>query len=247
MIVDEIRRKALKIIDEDFEVLDFSLALPYTYVLIKGEKGKSLGVAMTLREEIKDYRGKFDDISVESFIKGVNSLNVVERTIGLATVNAISQYYLNPNKITESDVVEILSKDLKRVAVVGNMIPVVKALKNRGYEVYVFERNPSLHDENTLSDSFEYRLLPEMDAVLISGTALINDTIDLILERSKKARLKVLVGATAQVLPEFFKNVLTHIASIRILDVEKVLLSLKLGSAAKLFDSRFSRKYVVRV
>jgi len=81
--------------------------------------------------------------------------------------------------------------------------------------------------EETLSDTFEYHLLPKMDAVLISGTSLVNDTIDFILERSKNVRLKILVGPTAQALPEFFKGYVTHVASIKVVDIEKGSIKLK--------------------
>ena len=244
MIVDNIKKKALKIIDEEFRVLDFSFAFPYSYVLIEGVRGKSLGVAMTLLEEIRVCDSEFEEVSVEGFIEKADSLNIVERTLGIATINALSQYYLDLKTANVEDAINIVFREsVKRVAIVGKVTPIANALKSKGYEVYVFERNPNLKNEETLSDSFEYRLLPKMDAVLISGTSLINDTLDFVLERSKKAKLKVLIGATAQALPEFFKGYVTHVASTKFVDVDSVLLSLKLGSASKLFDPRYSKKY----
>jgi uncharacterized protein (DUF4213/DUF364 family) len=246
MIIDELKRKALKLVEEEFRVLDFSFALPYSFVLIEGSRGKSLGVAMTLLEEIQICDSEFDDISVEAFIEKADSLNVVERTLGLATINAVSQYYFDLSTANVEDAINVVFREsVKRIAIVGNITPIANALRSRGYEVYVFERNPKLAREETLSDAFEYRLLPKMDAVLISGTSLINDTLDFVLERSKKAKLKVLIGATAQALPEFFKGYVTHVASTKFTDIDKVLLSLKLGSASKLFDARCSKKYTV--
>ncbi len=244
MIVDEIKKKALKMIDEEFRVRDFSFALPYSYVLIEGERGKSLGVAMTLLEEIRACDSEFDEISVEGFIEKADSLNIVERTLGIATINALSQYNLDLRTANLEDVVNVVFREsVRRVAIVGRITPIANVLKSKGYEVYVFERNPNLANGETLSDSFEYRLLPKMDAVLISGTSLINDTLDFVLERSKKAKLKVLIGATAQALPDFFKGYLTHVASVKFVDVDGVLLSLKLGSPSKLFDPKYSKKY----
>ncbi|WP_236610554.1 Rossmann-like domain-containing protein [Methanocaldococcus villosus] len=246
MLVKELKKKVLKRIDEDFEIVDFSFALPYTYVLIKGKKGNSIGLAMTLIEDIQFCESEFDEIDVRTFIEKVDSVNIIERTIGLATINAVSQYYLNLEGAKFDDATGII-KDVKKVAIIGNMKPIVNKLKNRGYEVYVFERNPRLKSIDTLSDCFEYNLLPNMDAVLISGTSLINDSIDMILERSKKAKIKVLVGATAQALPEFFKGYLTHIASVKIINIKKVLLNLKLGSSSKLFSNEYSRKYYYNI
>lgn len=248
MIIDELKEKALSIVDEDLRILDFSFALPYTYVLIGGKKGKALGVAMTLPEEIQVYKSSFEEISVESFIEKSNSLNIIERTLGIAAINAVSQYCIDLSGASEEDGSEIVFKTegIRRVALIGNMPPLVKSMKERGYEVYVFERNPKIMDKETLSDALEYRLLPKMDALLISGSALINDTLDLILERSKKAKLRILVGPSAQALPEFFKETgITHIASMKVINIDKALLKLKLGSFRGFGEE--SKKYLIRV
>ena len=69
MLLKDIKRKALKMIHEVFRVLDFSFGLPYTYAVIEGERGKALGVMMTLPEEIQLFRNSIEEISVEAFIK----------------------------------------------------------------------------------------------------------------------------------------------------------------------------------
>ncbi|NJE08666.1 hypothetical protein E3E31_09065 [Thermococcus sp. M39] len=246
MILRKLKKEALQIIDEDFEITDFSFALPYTYVAIEGRKGKALGVAMTLPEEIQVYSSEIEDISVENFIEKADSLNVIERTLALAAINAISQYYIDLSESENKDATELLDESIKKVAVIGNIPPIVRALKEKGFNLYVFERNPKLWDRETLSDSLEYWLLSEMDAVIVSGTALLNATLDMILERSKKAKLIVLTGPTAQVLPEFLKGSgVTHLASMKVLNIENALLKLKLGSFRG-FEKE-TKKYIIEV
>ncbi len=155
MIVKELKKKTLKIMDEEFEILDFSFALPYTYVLIEGERGKSLGVAMTLQEEILTNKSEFEDIDIEVFIKKVDSLNIIERTLGLAALNAVSQYYLDLSKVSREEVVEIISvENIRKIGVVGNIVPIVNILKNEGYDLYIFERNPKTYDRRNLKRHF---------------------------------------------------------------------------------------------
>ncbi|MBO8173812.1 MAG: hypothetical protein H0Z18_00985 [Thermococcus sp.] len=246
MILRKLKKKALRIIDEDFKIIDFSFALPYTYVVIEGKKGKSLGVAMTLPEEIQMYSSEIENISVEDFIEKADSLNVIERTLALATINAVSQYYIDLSEAENKDATELLDGSIKKVAVIGNMPPIVRALKDKWFRLYVFERNPKLWDRDTLSDSLEYWLLPEMDAVIVSGTALVNATLDMILERSKKAKLIVLTGPTAQILPEFLEGSgVTHLASMKVLNIENALFKLKLGSFRG-FEKE-TRKYIIEV
>jgi len=246
MLLERIKRKALDLIDEDFRLIDFSFALPYTYVLIEGEKGKSLGVAMTLPEEVGRYRTSIEKPSLENFIEKLDSLNIIERTLGMAALNALSQYRIDLSEAKEGDVVEILDPSIGRVAVIGNMPPVVEGLKGRGFEVMVFERNPKLWDRETLSDALEYWLLPRADAVIASGSAILNGSLDMLLERSKRAKIFVLTGPTAQLLPEFLRGEgVTHLASMMVVDIESALVKLKLGSFRG-FEAG-SRKYIMEV
>ncbi len=124
-----------------------------------------------------------------------------------------------------------LVEGFSEVAVIGNMPPVVRALREKGVKTLVFERNPKLWDRETLSDALEYILLPEVEAVIVSGSALVNGTLEMILDRAKKAELIVLTGPTAQIHPELVKGTrITHLAAMKVVDLERALLGLKLGS-----------------
>ena len=246
MLLSEIKDKVLPLA-EGLEVVDFGFSLPYSWVLVEGSSGRSLGVAMTLPEEIQRYTNSINEVSLEEFIKRLDSLNVIERTLALAAVNAVSQYYLEPSpKGINKDVLELLPENPGKIALIGNMPPIARELRRRGFEVYVFERNPKLWDRDTYSDALEYHLLPEMDVVIASGSCIVNGTLDMLLERSKKAELFVLTGPTAQLLPEFFKDTaVTHIASMKVVNLSKALLGLKLGSFRGFEEGNV--KYVMEV
>ena len=245
MLLTGIKKKALKLAD-GLELVDFGFALPYTWVLLKGPKGRALGVAMTLPEEVQRYRNSVSEPSLREFIERADSLNVIERTLGLAAINAVSQYHIDLSNAEWVDVLELLPENAGKVALIGNMPPLAKALRGRNLEVFVFERNSRLWDKDTYSDALEYHLLPEMDAVVASASCLVNGTIDMLLDRAKKAKLFVLTGPTGQLLPEFLRGTgVTHLASMKVIDVERAILGLKLGSF-KGFEEG-NRKYVVRV
>ncbi len=245
MLLTGIKKKALKLA-EGLELIDFGFGLPYTWVLAEGPEGKALGVAMTLPEEVQRYRNSVSEPSLKAFIERADSLNVVERTLGLAAINAVSQYHIDLSNAEWVDVLELLPENAGKVALIGNMPPLVKALREKDLEVFVFERNAKLWDKDTYSDALEYHLLPEMDAVVASASCLVNGTIDMLLDRAKKAELFVLTGPTGQLLPEFLWGTgVTHLASMKVIDVERAILGLKLGSF-KGFEEG-NRKYVVRV
>ncbi|RLF82079.1 hypothetical protein DRN44_04710, partial [Thermococci archaeon] len=65
MILKQLKEKAMKKIKEDFRILDFSFALPYTYVVLEGPEGKAIGLAMTLPEEIGEYKTSFKSPSLK--------------------------------------------------------------------------------------------------------------------------------------------------------------------------------------
>ena len=245
MLLSRIKKKALRLAD-NLELVDFGFALPYTWVLTQGPEGRGLGVAMTLPEEVQRYRNSIGEPSLQAFIEKADSLNVIERTLGLATINAVSQYHIDLSNAEWVDVLELLPEDTSKVALIGNMPPLTKALRDRGFNVFVFERNAKLWDKDTYSDALEYHLLPEMDAVIASASCLVNGTIDLLLDRAKRARLFVLTGPTGQLLPEFLKGMrVTHLASMKVVEVERALLGLKLGSFRGFEEG--NRKYVVAV
>ncbi|ASJ07686.1 Rossmann-like domain-containing protein [Thermococcus pacificus] len=245
MLLSRIKKEALKLA-EGLELVDFGFALPYTWVLAEGPEGKALGVAMTLPEEVQRYRNSISEPSLKAFIERADSLNAIERTLGLAAINAVSQYHIDLSNAEWVDVLELLSEDAGRVALIGNMPPLAKKLRERDFEVFVFERNAKLWDRDTYSDALEYHLLPEMDAVIASASCLVNGTIDMLLERAKRARLFVLTGPTGQLLPEFLKGTgVTHLAAMKVVDIEKALLGLKLGSFRGFEEG--NRKYVVEV
>ncbi|ACS33049.1 Rossmann-like domain-containing protein [Thermococcus gammatolerans] len=245
MLLKVIKRRALTL-SSGLELVDFGFALPYTWVLVEGGEGRALGVAMTLPEEIQRYTNSIGEPSVEEFIERVDSLNVIERTLGLAAINAVSQYHMDLSGAEWVDVLDLIPENAGKVALIGNMPPLVRELREKGYELYVFERNPKLWDRETLSDVLEYHLLPEMDAVIASASCLVNGTIDMLLERAKRAKIFVLTGPTGQLLPEFLRGTgVTHLASMKVVDIKKAILGLKLGSF-KGFE-KGNRKYVVEV
>ncbi|WP_457741299.1 Rossmann-like domain-containing protein [Thermococcus sp.] len=245
MLLRRIKREALKLVD-GIKLVDFGFALPYTWVLVEGERKRALGVAMTLPEEVQRYTNSIGEPSVEKFIEHVDSLNVIERTLGLAAINAVSQYYVDLSNADNVDVLELLPQDAGKVALIGNMPPLAKELRERGYELYIFERNPKLWDRETLSDVLEYHLLPEMNVVIASASCLVNGTVDMLIDRARNVKLFVLTGPTGQLLPDFLSGTrVTHLASMKVVDIEKALFGLKLGSFRG-FDEG-NMKYVVEV
>jgi len=242
----KIIKDRVKKMSKDFSIEDFSFGLPYSYVIVKKDNKYSMGVAMTIADEVQRYENSFQEMTVATFINAIESKNIIERTLGLAAINAISQYYINVSDGIQIDINEMMDSFNGKIGVIGNMPPIVKTLKENNKNVYVFERSTKLWYENVLSDALEYSMLPEMDIVLSTASVLVNNTIDLIVERSKNARSIILIGATGQILPEFLSGTgITHIASMKAKDIEQAKSALKKGDYGEFVKA--NQKYIFKI
>ena len=240
MILDDMIKKTMKTIENmEFILLDIGVSYPYTYSIIKGEKGIALGLCMTLANEISSYEYRVSinlekgKLGIKDIVKEAVDHHLIKRFLGVSMINAISQYILKVSRDDyDMDVTDIILRKYPEskkynVAVVGYIKPVVNKLREEGYRVYVFERDPVLR-RDALPDFFEYRYLPNMDIVIVTGAALINDTIDLIIERSGNAREIILAGPTAQVHPNFIGgHGISYLSSINTFFKEEDLKTVK--------------------
>jgi hypothetical protein len=156
------------------------------------------------------------------------SWNIRSRVVGVATLNALSQLclttYANRISTRKGDIVDHLTVKGDIVAVVGNMGPTVKKLRARAKKVYVLERNSDLRDADTLPDTAVEEVIPESNVVLITGTSIVNGTVDRLLELSRNAKEVALVGATAGLLPTIlFKHGATAVGTVKVTNSDRVM------------------------
>jgi len=237
MILDEVVKRAIKI-DIKLKVQEIFVGYPYTFVIATDLNGNTvMGTALTPILEISEHEvwnpPKVLDLDFKDIFRLATSMHMIERTIGLASINAASQYLLKSeiNKLDiRRDIIEILvNEGVSNVAVVGKMSPIIKKLHEKDFNVIAFERDPKRRTNNVFSDCLEPRFLPEAEAVVITGAALLNDTLDIVLSYAKNSKVNVLIGPTAQQHPHLLENSgLDYVVSCLILDVHKTAALLKI-------------------
>jgi hypothetical protein len=249
MILDELRETIEKKLREDFEISGACISLWYTGVML--DNGY-VGLCYTPTEDIHrahlEGKRNFHGLSVLEALQLVGSFNMIERAVGIATLNAISQYLMDQEEYEREMGVDVfeaieIGKD-EEVAVIGYMKPLVEKLRTRTRHVQVFERNARLR-EDAMPDTFVDLLLPKADTVVISGSSLVNGTIDRILDLSKNAKFVAMVGPTASALPEpFFGRNVRLMAGIH----ARGSAVLNAVAEAKPFTEfkRLVKKYVIR-
>ncbi len=241
MIMDNAAKNALQVAqDEELKLNDYCVCFPYTYVIVEGPKGKSMGVALTLFEEFGDIEFRqpppIDEWTLEHMIEASKSHHIVAKTLGVAAINAVSQYVIAKEEISETNAVDVVLKHLEPgsiVAIIGFIKPAANKLTEAGYRTIIFERKGSIRRDDALPDFLEPRFLKQADAAIITGAAYLNETLDVVLSYLRNdAYPVVLAGPTAQVHKDFLgTKKVTHVSSIKIFNPEEAAKWLRRGSS----------------
>jgi len=239
MFVDKIARWILERINElDYElkIIDYCIGIRYSYVIVEGAKGQSMGLAFTPLEDVV-YQPMARAPNINSLLELVSSTSILNKVLGVALMNALSNYLLWCLNNTfgviflyNVNLIEKLKEFAKEpIIVIGNMKPLVKALRSENLKVIaVSERNPC-YRQGALPDTLIARVIKHANTLIVTGVTLVNDTIDYILNLAKGKRV-ILVGPTAGAHPRaFIDNGIKVVASLSSKDIEKVKEIIKLG------------------
>lgn len=260
MILDAVAR-ALRSIEARPRIVDAFVG--YSYAAARASDGveRCVGLAAVPRSDIscRDERWSFPRTGggPGSVAAAIRSTNVLERTVALAAANAISQCMMRMERPRGMGYVEdvngwlverLRAAGASRVALVGNMPPVASRLREE-FDLMVFERDPSLRFGEVLPDFLEPRLLPRADAVVASGSSLLNESLDLVLRSARRSKLNVVVGPTAQLHPGFLRGTrVDFLGSTEVVNARDFLRMLRRGVVrGALYDARYARQYYVEV
>ncbi len=179
--------------------------------------------------------GKLRGRKAIEFLEEMFSGNPLKRTMGIAVMNALStmcwtkrppEAYEVRMGIDALDVIKI--PEDAYVVVVGAIIPALHALKKRGKPFGILESDPLTLKE----DEMKYYMplesvcekIPEADLLIITGTTLINDTLEGLLAMRKPGARAIVVGPTVSMLPDaFFRRDVTMLGGVTVTDADRVL------------------------
>lgn len=135
--------------------------------------------------------------------------DLLERTVGLAVLNALSQHFIkiHPQHYridATSDLFETMKLDpSSRVGLVGYFRPLLARLQEKAGEVIVLEKSREL-----LQGSYPFTMtddptaLQQCDKVLITATTLTNDSLPGLMAECANANFVGIMGPTAGCLPD---------------------------------------------
>ena len=128
-------------------------------------------------------------------------------SLGLAAVNAITRHAYRRAGFTPGDapdsmgILDIAAAD--HVGMVGYFPSLVKRLRNNGTRLTVIEKKPQFHKrQSNFLVSADLQELEGCNKIMITASTLLNNSIDEVLEYSRGAQKRVMIGPTAGFFPD---------------------------------------------
>lgn len=179
--------------------------------------------------------GKLNGRKVTQFLDEMSSGNPLKKTMGIAVLNALSSTYWEthpPESYRIRTGVDALDgvafPDSAFVVVVGALVPTIRSLKQRAKPFAILELDPLTLKADELEHFVPFKeaheVVPKADILVVTGTTLINDTLEDLLKMRKPGAEIVVVGPTASMLPDaFFRRGVTRIGGVTVTDADRVL------------------------
>jgi len=187
---------------------------------------RSCGLASSISGEAHDHGhqsvrgvGELHERTALELAQLARSERVLEASIGVAAINSLLE-------VPEERCVELNAEDWltergrgKRVAVVGSF-PFVSRLREKVGQLWVLERQPG---EGELMAEEASRILPQADVAAITGTALINHTLDELLDLCRPETSVMVLGPSTPLSPVLFDHGVDVISGTVVVDTDLVL------------------------
>jgi len=182
----------------------------------------------------------------------------IRKTVAIAVLNALSaacwakrppQDYAIYRGFDAIDGIDVADDD--HVVVVGALEPYLRWLKARGKPFVVLEMDTAALKADELpfyrhADDWS-EVIPEADVLIITGTTLINDTVQHLLERAKSGATIIIVGPTSSLLPTpFFARGVHTIGGVLVHDPDTLLNLIAEGGSGYHFFRDAVDKVVLR-
>lgn len=194
---------------------------------------RSCGLASTLGAGDHEHgatfvaeAGRLEALSARQLSGLAHSDSTLEAGIGLAAINSLLE--VDETRCVELNAGRFLVEQApgKKVALIGHF-PFVPDLRRAAGRLWVIALHPQ---EGDLGPEEGMALLPEADLVAISGSALINHTMEGLLERCRRGSLVLVLGPSAPLSPVLFDHGVEVISGTRVVEPERALRGVSQGA-----------------
>jgi uncharacterized protein (DUF4213/DUF364 family) len=202
------------------------------------------------------FPGKMRGRRAADFLDEVRQQDGIRRAVGIATMNALAAlcWERRPHREVELEIgIDAFdAADIRpgqTVVVVGAFVPFLRELKRMGQPYLVLEQDPATLKADEMPfyrHAAQARAVaPQADVLLVTGTTLLNDTLDEILAAARPDACKVVVGPTVGLVPDaYLRCGCSVLGTIRVSRGDEFLDVLAEGGSGYHFFGRSAEKIV---
>ena len=193
---------------------------------------KYCGLSSSLVEEGPHGQSQIRDVGVlhqktaQELSGWVLSDNLLEASIGMAALNSLID--VDINRLVELNAAEVIAygcKD-KNLAIIGHF-PFVDRMKLLARNCWVIEKRPFGDD---FPEEAAQEFIPQADVVAITGTALINHTMDGLLALCRPEAQVIVLGASTPLSALLFDYGISFLSGSRVIDQDAAITTIQQGA-----------------
>ncbi len=174
----------------------------------------NIGISYVLREDLKAGCSIFpfgqqvigqDAADIAQWV--LSGGDNLQKGIGMAVLCAVSMLQKLDDSETPDRPFGVNVRDTDVMGIIGFIAPVVNIMGPRVKELYVFDKGISQCGgiiSTIIPVEEQPRLLSTCDIVVLSGTTMINGSIDELLKMCEQAREIIMIGASTPMFPKAF-------------------------------------------
>ncbi len=201
--------------------------------------------------------GKLRGRKVADYLNDITSDAPMKKALGIAVLNALASEWWDRHPdmyniiygMDSFDAIELNRN--KQVVIIGALVPVLRKCIKEEIPFHVLEKDPATLIEKELpfyrpaDEAGKY--IPKADTVIITGTTVINGTIDGLLQMARPGAEVLLTGPTASMLPDtFFERGVTLMGGIRVTKPDEFLEILTEGGSGYHFFGKSAEMTVIK-
>lgn len=203
------------------------------------------------------FPGKLRGRPARDLLKETEAPSGIRRAVGVATMNALAAMCWERRPTPEVELCAGVdaydAADIQpgeHVVVVGAFVPFLKALKRARQPFTVLEMDAATLKPDELPHFRPAEqaglVVPHADVVLITGTTLLNDTLENLLALCRQETRVVMVGPTVGLYPDaFLRRGVDVLGGVRVTDPDAFLDTLAEGGSGYHFFGRSAEKVVL--
>ena len=193
---------------------------------------KYSGLASTLvgegphgHAQVRDV-GALHQKSVQELAQWVLSDNLLEASIGVAALNAL--LVVDQGRLEEVNAAEVIARESKdkNLVVVGHF-PFVERIKSIARNCWVIEKRPYGDD---FPEDAAQEFIPQADVIAITGTALINHTMDALLSLCPHGSMVMVLGPSTPLSPLLFDYGISFLSGTQVTDEDAAVITIQQGA-----------------